>query len=151
MKKNKKAQSGTMIAISVFVIIAIIAVSIVWQLTQDKTQTATIANDLFVASNNTCVRVTDNCIESTTSLYAGALQSDSNFTICGGASGYYGYSLDETGALASLDGANINASYVGADCARLTGTTSTIVNYIPLLLAVALLAGVAIAGGLTKT
>lgn len=146
---NKKGNMA-IISLTVALIIGLIALTVGWELIQDKTATTEITDDQFTAVNGSCTRITsasDKCISNV----AGTIRLENasngedvlgNFTLCGSqsSSSLNGYSLT---TIPSLDGATINATYNEIACTQLTGTTATITNYVPLLWAVALLVLVA--------
>lgn len=141
---SKKGQLGAtvIIGISVTLIIAVIMVGIVFsQITNQQTETA-VSNDLFTANNDTCVRLdASNCIQPASLTVANGTDDFSgNFSECGDGNDVYGAQLSAVGGGTGLDGTGLNASYTQRDCGYITGTTGTILNYVPILLAVALLA-----------
>ena len=141
---NKKGTSSMIFWITI--IIAVIIVGITFGIVSDQTATTPITADQFTAVNNSCVRLTTNCIQvgSTSSVInqSGA-ESVGNFTECGDLNKPYGLLLLDEGGY-DLDGKTLNASYTEQNCIRVTGLTSTIINYVPLLLAVVLLVFVAV-------
>ncbi len=144
--KNKKGIA--MVGIMITVVISLIVLGIIATQITTQQRTNTITDDQFTASNNSCVRVTNECIGSTTSLEnaTSAISAIGNFTTCpgGGTGDNWGYLLNAGGADTALDGGTMNSTYVEVDCARLTGITETIISYLPILLALALFIFVAL-------
>jgi len=141
--KNKK---GNMLAITVVLIIALIALSIVVSLITGQQATTAVADDQFTALTSTCVRITDNCYTPNSVVVTNATSGDvatGNFSECGSA-GVDFFGLSEAGG--QYNSQTANATYTEQSCERLTGFTATIINNVPLLLAVALL--VFVAGGI---
>lgn len=144
---NKKGNTA-IVTLTVVVIIGIIALSVGWELIQDKTTSETITDDTFTGLNGTCTRVTsasDRCILSTTNIQnatGNQVDVSGNFTVCGTTSGsdLNGYYVSAT---PNFVGQSFNASYLEVACTQLTGTTGTIANYVPLLWAVVILVFVA--------
>lgn len=140
---NKKG--NMMVGMTVTLILTILVVTVLFSFIGNQTDATAVSLDQFSGSNLTCVQVTDNCIVSTTTMKnaTDGLNVKGNFTLCasttaGDLDGYL-----NTADVASLQGATINASYTEASCERITGTNATIIGFIPLLLAVAIIAFVA--------
>lgn len=142
---NKKANLILVsVGFLVLGIIALMSITVGWDLVQSQTNTSTVNEDLFTAINGTCVDVTENCIVSLTAVHntSGTLIGSGNYSLCAvesGAGRYDGILLTNP-----TYGLSLNATYIESSCQRVTGTSGTILNYIPLLMAVVLLVGVAI-------
>jgi hypothetical protein len=135
---KKKAQSNILL-LSMALIVAIIVVGIIWGLIEEQQNSTTITDDTFTVSSSSCVRVTNQCIGSLTAVEnasVGGTDWLANFTRCGAGQDFYGL-LVTTGS--NLDGSTANATYAEISCQHITGVTSTVISYIPLLLGVALL------------
>lgn len=139
---NKKGEIP-IIGLSIAVILGIIALGVGFGLISNQTTTTTITKDSFTAKNSTCVQVTDNCIQSLTSVTNGTKTYTGNFTLCGDNPNLNGLILYPLQKGAKLHNSVMNATYTEISCGYLSGTTRTIVNYVPLLWAVAILALVA--------
>ena len=143
MKLNKKGQVvGVMVSLLITVLLGVILLGVIGQFTNNVTSVTSVGDDHFTASNNTCVRVTTNCLQSTGfSIENGSsVPQTGNFSICGGSGDLFGFSLDSDG-YAQLDGASVNATYSETDCGYITNATNrTIINYFALLLGVVLIA-----------
>jgi len=141
--KNKKGQLGTtIIGIGVVLIIGVIIASIMYSQVDNQTSQTTVTDDQFTASNSSCVDITDKCIYSVTSVENGTgsyTVTSGNYSTCKVNSGLRW----DDGLLVSDDlvnGQTLNATYTEIDCGYISsGLTRTIVNYLPVLLAVALL------------
>ncbi len=141
---NKKGQ-GAIIAMSIGAILLVVILSVIFSTLSDQTTRTAIASDRFTAANGTCTRVTasEDCIlaGSTTAIVnnSNAANLLNNFTECGTSGDVFGYDM-VAGAQASVVGATANATYTEESCAFITsGTTRTLVNLIPVLLAIAIL------------
>ncbi len=141
----KKGQATIWIGITVSLIFMVLVISILFNMIQDQTISTAVADDQFTGSNNTCIQVTDDCIGSLTSVADPRSATNlSNATACVPVSTYtQGILLTPGTGNEEFNGDTLNATYTGVSCQRLTGVTSTLVNYIPLLLALATLAFVA--------
>lgn len=143
---NKKGQAGIM-AIFITLLIGLIAFTVANPLIINKIQTTAVTHDTFIASNTSCVSVASLCINSLTATVNasnGVAIGVGNWTICRSSLANDGLQLTgDAGVQALYDGENINASYVMQDCQPITGTTGTILSYVPLLFAVILLVFVA--------
>ena len=141
--KQKKAQMA-IVGIMIALILGVIFLSIAWTQIQSQQTRTTITDDQFTATNGSCVRVTSECIASLTTVENGTGGSElltGNFTACGVNTDLYGLLLSPTGQIdASYDGATVNATYIEGSCNEITGQTRTIINYVPVLMAVVLLA-----------
>ena len=139
---NKKAQTNMMVIIMITVILAMVAISVTWGLIRGQLDTTAISSDPFTATNETCTRVTTNCIVagSTTEILnnSDAVDVTNNFVECGAGINVYGYDMAPE-ANTSLVGEQVNATYTEEACTRITGLTATIINYVPLLMAVIIL------------
>lgn len=154
---NKKGQAmvGVMTAITIFSIIGIIVVSIISNMWDEQSRTNTATDQTFTASNTTCVQlISSDC------LYTGAITNvenasngvtlgSGNYSVCKSTSygSLDGVILDGAGAVDDglYNGVDLNATYNFRSCSYIgSGTTRTILNLIPLLLALAVLVGVAI-------
>ncbi len=145
---NKKGQ-GVIIAMSIGAILLVIILGVIFSTLSNQTSTTPVTKDPFTASKQVCVRVTSattervDCIEpgSTTAIEnsTNAVDVLSNFTECGSNGdifGYKGVALIND----SIDGAIVNATYTSRSCAFITsGTTRTLVNLLPVLLAIVVL------------
>lgn len=144
---NQKGQANVMVVIMITIILAMVAISVVWGLVRSQQDTTTITDDQFTGINETCVRLTDNCyVPNTLSITNSTSKTKDvggNFTECGDTSMVYGArgNIAECGEC-ELSLA-LNASYTEQACGRITGMTGTIINYLPLLMAVIILVFVA--------
>jgi len=146
--KNKKGQIvNLIIGLSVTLIIGIVIFSVVQSIVLDQTSTTAITDDQFTADNSTCVRVTADCFASGSATVENATSGVSltgNFTQCGQSSDWYGLNLKADGKGLRIDGATVNTSYSEISCNQIqSGTTTTVIQLLPLLFAVLLLVFVA--------
>lgn len=139
---NKKAQLA-IIPIMMSLVIGMVAVAIVTPMITDSSGSDSITDDNFSFSD-TCQRVTDRCIQAGTLTVENASNGasfTSQFDECmflGERSGAKNNSdINSSGGTAG--GQWVNLSYTEVNCIRLTGFTATIVNYVPILLAVGLM------------
>ncbi len=140
----KKAQTNGMVIILMVVIIAMVAISVAWGLIRSQQDTTSIVDDVFTVSNTSCVRIVDTCYTPNTLVVTNATDgagATGNFTECG--AGVIPY-----GAIGVVDwdyatGDTANATYTQQACQRLTGLTGTIIDYVPVLMAVLILVFVA--------
>ena len=147
---NKKG-SAVIIGVCITVIIAVITLSIAYTSIENQQSTTTVTDDLFTAVNGSCERVVDECIQSTTSIKNASADITGNFTLCGSSGDLYGYMLNVEGADPNLDSAELNASYIRISCSYIpSGTTRTIINYVPILLVVVLLAFLGFYAGIKR-
>lgn len=141
---------GNMMAgVMVTLILVVLVTSIVFSFISSARDTTTVTDDQFTASNTTCVQITDNCIVSLISMENATGTGTiglSNFSICtvksgGGLQGVQisGDATTETHYTEKL----LNATYISESCQKITGMTSTMIGYLPLLMAVAILVFVA--------
>ncbi len=136
----KKGQANFMVVILMVVIIAMIAISVIWGTIRAQQDTTAVTNDPFTAINLTCVRITDNCYLAGTLITKNATGNTittGNFSECGEGSLRYGALVNiqnDTDVLPAQ-----NASYTESACGRITGLTGTIIDYVPLLMAVVIL------------
>lgn len=140
--KQKKANADIMVTLTVTAIIAIIAISIVVGLITNQTSTTAVTDDLFTGDNGVCVRVTGECLISTSlSIKNGSQTAGAgNYTSCPTDQfDHYGVQLTD----AEFDATALNATYSERSCEYIAGTTGTIIGYVPLLMAVGLLVFVA--------
>lgn len=148
MKKKGQLSAGM---IFIPIIVAVIILGVIFSFINAQRTTTTITDDQFTVANNTCVEVTSNCITSVTSV-ENATGSETigtgNYSLCiatGTTNEYDGIQmvLDD----APIDryvGETVNVSYVERSCQAITGTTGTLIDYVPVLLAVLLLVAVAV-------
>lgn len=140
----KKAQTNAMVIIMMVVIIAMVSISVTWGLIRDQRDTRAITEDPFVVANGTCIRVTNLCIRrGTTSTIENATEASpanrvGNFTECGIGNDLYGYNTHNETDVA-LIGQTMNSSYTEESCTPIVGITGTIIDYIPILMAVLIL------------
>jgi hypothetical protein len=141
---NKKGEFNIM-ALFIPLLIALIVISIVIPLIGNKISTTTVTNDQFTASNTTCVQInTDYCIASLTSVANSTGTTPintANFTRCNVADGTLKGLLlqgDDTTEV-KFNGVVLNATYQSQDCNPVSGFTGTIIGFIPVFLALALL------------
>lgn len=140
MKKGQ-VSGGMMIAIMIVVIFSMVAIQVSWSLIRTQLDTTAITDDPFVVANTSCVRITDLCFTKGTLTVESNYAHDStgNFTECGIGNDLYG-------ALANMvdanftDGETINSSYTEESCTPITGMTATLINYLPILMAIVILA-----------
>lgn len=144
----RKGQIGATIFIPV--VIAVILLGVVFTFITDQRSTTTVTDDQFTASNTSCVEITNACINSITRIEnasgGGTILSASNYTLCiatGTTNEYDGILLSPTASL-ELNGKTVNATYEGESCEAIDGMTGTMIDYIPVLLAVVLIIGVAV-------
>lgn len=147
-KKCKKAEGMLIITIMIGVVIGVIAMSVIWGQITSQTSTTTRLNDTFTGSNTTCVAVTDNCIASFTSLTNGSTQfGTANLTKCQKEAPIEHYDgviiVSDAQSEIYLNARSLNLSYTEESCSKLTGTTKTLVDYVPILFATAILVFVA--------
>jgi len=142
----KKAQlSGVMLGILITVIMAMIVIQVVFSLIEAKTTTTAVTGDQFTPQNQSCVRLTTECLQRGTLSVVNASTGKvltGNFTECGTGNDLFG----AVGNFIGCDECDQiqNASYTEVDCQPLPGgLTTTIINYLPLLLAVVILVFVA--------
>lgn len=141
--------SEIMIGILVTVIIGMIALQISVGTITQKTDTRTTTDAQFTASNTSCVVIdkTD-CIASITSIEnatGGITWGSANYSICN-TKNTGGVLFDgDTQADAEVVGKTnaLNITYTGQDCLQITGMTSTLIKYTPILMALLLLIFVA--------
>lgn len=146
--KNKKAQAGSIwIGLTVTVILAVMVISIVWTQWQDQTTVTRVSNDTFTPTNNTCVQVTSDCVSSLKYVYNasnGLAIGLNNFSICKLGGENQGILFEGTAVWESqLMGKNLNATYDEISCSNITGMAGSLLSYIPLMLAIAVLVFVA--------
>ncbi len=143
---KKQGQANAMIILLMVIIIAMVSISVVWGLIRSQQDTTAITSDPFTPQNGSCVRVTDLCINpgSTTAILndSDGVNLLNNFTECGTTGSLYGYE-SIPGTVPSTIGVQANATYTEQACGRITGFTGTIIDYIPLLMAVLILVFVA--------
>lgn len=143
---KRKGQISMHTAIMTTLIITVIVVSVIWGLLIDNTEVTAIANDSFTISNTSCVAVTPNCIQSLTSVTNSTTAVGiGNFSICSIGGEDQGITMDGTGATeVQYNGATVNATYTEQSCSYIGGTSGTLVLYIPLLMAVVIVAYLAL-------
>lgn len=139
--KNKKAQS---VSLWITLILGVIILGVIFTFIKSQSGTTNIPQDLFTPINNTCIRVTDNCIIGTSFSVVNESSSAAtgNFTLCGEGPKHYGLLLNDAKSY-GLATHTLNASYTDGACTRIIGMTGTIVNYIPIMAAAVLLIFVA--------
>lgn len=136
-----KGKKGSIMLWFVTIIIAVIVVGILFGLIAGQQKTTAITDDQFTGSTSSCVRFTDSCylpgslslVNATTG--ATLTITTANYTECGTGQDLYGAVLLNS----TYNGDTINASYSQVSCERVTGMTANIINYIPVLLALAVL------------
>ncbi len=142
-KEKKFGQVGMIIAITIGLIIGIVVFQIIFTLIDDQTKTVAISNDAFTASNSTCVEVTSQCLQAGSGVVTNTSETQTgNFTECqvNNPDKLNGFSLNPNDGGDGFDGAVVNASYTEISCSFISGgTTQTVLNLLPLLLAVALI------------
>ncbi len=144
---NKKGQ-GAIIAMSIGAILAVVILSVIFTTLTNQTTLTPVTSDRFTAANGTCVRVTlaTSTVDCISPGSTSAIVNDTNganiladFEECGTAGDIFGYNM-VAGANESVVGATANATYTGRSCAFITsGTTRTLVNLLPVLLAIVIL------------
>lgn len=145
MKSKKGQMVGVMTAILISVLIGVIMTSIVHTQITEQTALTTVTNDPFTMSNTTCVRLTENCINSFTSVTNTTVTIGSgNYSRCTSSQTYDGILVSADTYIDGLNGQPLNASYLEESCAALpTGLTRTIAGYFAILMAVIILVYVA--------
>ena len=138
---NNKGQ-GAIIAMAIGAILLVVVLGVIFSTLSDQVSDTAVTEQVFAATNGTCVRLTANCYVGGTltvvNSTSNTVDATGNFSECG-------TSGDIFGALPNiidggLDGANHNASYSERSCAFITsGITRTLVNLIPVLLAIVIL------------
>lgn len=144
---NKKGQ-GAIIAMAIGAILLVVILSVIFSTLSAQTTETAVINDRFTvlngSGNATCARVTNDCIApgSTTAILnrTDAVDLTSNFSECGASGDLFGYNVISPGTQPSIVGGEANATYVVRSCAFIAaGTTRTLINLIPVLLAIAIL------------
>jgi len=145
---NKKG--NMMMTVFISLLIGLIALTIILPIITDKITDRTVTNDQFTASNTTCVTLSNDllCLSSITSTVNASNGVDiqvANWTICSATRQSDGLLLSgDAETKARFNAELINATYVSRDCQPITGTTGTVIGYVPLLFAVILLIFVAV-------
>lgn len=139
---EKKGQVGTQTVLLTTLIVTLIAVSVSATLITNNTATTDISNDEFTALNNTCVAVSTNCLTELTAFSNGTQNWNvGNFSICPVSGDNVGIYLDGSNVdQKELSNLVLNASYTERSCSFIGGTTGTLINYIPLIMAVVIVA-----------
>lgn len=139
--KNKKAMIGIMTAVLISVLIGVIMTSIVHTQITEQTTTTTVTNDEFTMNNASCVRVSNNCIQSITSVVNTSITiGANNYTRCFATQTYDGILVFGDNYTDGLNGQPLNATYIEESCAALPGgLVRTIATYFAVLMAVVLL------------
>ena len=142
-----KGQANAMVILLMVIIIAMVSISVVWGIIRNQQDTTAVTENLFTGINDTCVRLTDNCISPNTLSVINTTNATkditTNFTECGDTSNIYG-ARGNIGHCGECERTlALNASYTEQACGRITGLTGTIIDYIPLLMAVLILVFVA--------
>jgi len=144
---KKKAQGilgGAIIPIFIVLLLGVIFASIVWRQIDEQTAATAITNDVFtgVSSNTTCIDVTTKCIYSLTSVTnntGGETVGTGNYSLCdvnGGVRYNDGIVISAT----EYNSETLNATYTEIECNHIeSGLTRTIVRYLPIFIALALL------------
>lgn len=133
---------GLGIAISGFVllVVALVLITSIADNISKMSALNTVTNDLFTASNTSCVQVTTGCIDSLTSIEnTTSTLGVANYSLCRSTSNLDGIILKDP----SVHNANVmNATYIySADCTYVADSTSrTLVGLIVLFFAIAILA-----------
>ncbi len=146
---KKKGQVGMILTITIGLILGIVMFQIIFTQIFDQTTTRNIVDDQFTAANGTCVQVTSDCIGLNSGVIengSNAVVVTSNFTECqvNNPGKLNGFLLNVNAADPAHDGATLNASYNERSCSFISGgTTTTVLNLLPLLFAVVLLVFVA--------
>ena len=144
---NKKGQGAIVgMAIGAILLVVILAVIFSTLSNQISADTTTITADQFTADNTSCVRVTQNCIVTLTTVVnatnADGIEATGNYSACDISGDASGIALSPDDADGNIDnnGFTANATYNERSCAFITsGTTRTLVALIPVLLAIAIL------------
>lgn len=147
---KKKAQTDSVIAVAIFVILGVIVISIASITTNNLTATTFVRNDTFVVSNTTCTDITSSsgkCIlslQSITNASSGDYLSKGNFTTCNNRGAYATGLIGKTGANGLYSGWSLNATYTEVSCSYVGNSfVQTTIPYIIILLAVLVFIGVA--------
>ena len=135
---------GIFITIMIVAILAMVALSVSWGLIRGQLDTNAITNDAFTSADNgslVCTRILDTCFSEGTVVVTNATNgalATGNFTECGTGNDLFGLTTDVE--CPSCNGATFNATYTQESCTPITGITGTMIDYIPLLMAIVLLA-----------
>ncbi|KKL97587.1 hypothetical protein LCGC14_1832960 [marine sediment metagenome] len=146
---RKKGQVGMMITITISLILGIVMFQIIFSTIDEQIRTLAIIDDQFTAANDTCVQVTSSCIAPGSGVIENATNAEiatGNFTQCqvNNPGKLNGFLLNADDADPGHDGVTVNATYTERSCSFISGGTTTIVlNLLPLLFAVLLLVFVA--------
>ena len=141
---NNKGQ-GAIIAMAIGAILSVVILGIIFSTLTEQTTTTAVTDDQFTGINETCVRLTANCytpgsltITNSTNTTKDVL---GNFTECGDLSTVIYGALGNIANCEECELTNaLNASYTGRSCGYIaSGTTRTLVNLLPVLLAIAIL------------
>ncbi len=139
---NQKAQ-GAIIAMAIGAILLVVILGVIFSTLSEQTTTTSVVDDQFIATNNTCIRLTPNCYTPgtlTTENVANSTVTTGNFSECGDLSNVL---FGAEGNLISADFGDAtthNASYLGRSCGFIASTTTrTLINLIPVLLSIAVL------------
>ncbi len=141
---NKKGQ-GAIIAMSIGVILLVVILAVIFSTLSEQTTTTAVVGDQFTGINETCVRVTPNCYSPGSLSVINTTDADTelggNFSECGDSSVVlYGAFGDISSCLGCEESNALNASYTERSCGFITsGTTRTLINLLPVLLAIAVL------------
>ncbi len=147
---RKKGQVGMILTITIGLILGIVMFQIIFSTIDDQTSTRTITDDTFTAANDTCVQVTSLCIAAGSGVIengtGGTDTATGNFSDCqvNNPGKLNGFLLKSDVGGTIYDGVVMNATYSERSCSFISGGTTTIVlNLLPLLFAVLLLVFVA--------
>jgi len=148
MDKKGQITAISITIMTVVIIIGMIVLNVSSELINTQTITSPEVSDTFVASNTTCVQVTNDCIVTGSAVFAnnsdGAWIGSGNFSICRVGTADAGFLLDSGVVDETLyGGSTIETNYTSRSCTQVSGTTRTVITLIPLLIAVALLIFVA--------
>lgn len=143
---NKKGQ-GAIIAMSIGLILAVVILGVIFSQLRDQTTTSAVIGDQFTGINRTCVRITPDCYTPGSLALSNASNTSTekdiagNFTECGNSNvvlfGAIGNIIECEECENTLA---LNASYSKRSCGYITNaTTRTLVNLLPVLLAIAIL------------
>ena len=144
---NNKGQ-GAIIAMSIGAILAVVILSVIFStLSEQTTDGPLVTNDIFTGENGTCTRVSTNCYTPGTLVVGNATAGSEegiagNFTECGDSQQVLFGAFGQIVACPGCDGgaSALNATYTSRSCGFITsGTTRTLINLLPVLLALAIL------------
>lgn len=148
MKKKSQANiTSIMVMIAIGLIIGVVMLQIIFSQISEQTTTKTQSDIQFaVQTKGICTRVTSRCIQSISSVVNNTGASiTGNFTRCGSGTDLFGHTFNQSGdSDIDLVGDTVNTTFIEESCSRIEGAlTTTVVNNVPILFAVALLVFVA--------